>query len=353
MAGLCAAARARELGLDAVVLEKGDRPGGSMLLSSGVVWRHRSLDEFRADCPRGDAVLQNAVLERLDEGLRWLEELGAPVVARETGNPRTVGVRFDPVGLTESLARAAGEVRLGEPLDPASGLPVLLATGGFGGELARRLRLPLRANPWSEGDGLRFARARGGAFTGDPEEFYGRLLPDAAIPERDFVRAAQLYGRVAVVLDEAGRELPVTLSWSEVELPQALARAGGSGWLVVDARALRESVREQTVADLVEAARETGAAVVSDAELPFPLPASPRLAERPFTAVRVTAAVTHTIGGLRIDAGARVLDSVGAPIAGLFAAGADAGGIATGGYASGLAAALVFGRVAAETAAGL
>ena len=35
---------------------------------------------------------------------------------------------------------------------------------------------------------------------------------------------------------------------------------------------------------------------------------------------------------------------------GLYAAGADAGGIFTGGYGSGLAAALVFGRIAAETA---
>jgi hypothetical protein len=36
---------------------------------------------------------------------------------------------------------------------------------------------------------------------------------------------------------------------------------------------------------------------------------------------------------------------------GLFAAGADAGGISTGGYSSGLAAALVLGLAAAETAA--
>jgi NADPH-dependent 2,4-dienoyl-CoA reductase/sulfur reductase-like enzyme len=39
MAGLVAAARARELGAEPVVLEKGNRAGGSMLLSSGVVWR--------------------------------------------------------------------------------------------------------------------------------------------------------------------------------------------------------------------------------------------------------------------------------------------------------------------------
>ena len=57
-----------------------------------------------------------------------------------------------------------------------------------------------------------------------------------------------------------------------------------------------------------------------------------------------TVTVTHTIGGLRIDEEARVVGAEG-----LWAAGADAGGIFTGGYASGLAAALVFGRRAAES----
>jgi fumarate reductase flavoprotein subunit len=70
-------------------------------------------------------------------------------------------------------------------------------------------------------------------------------------------------------------------------------------------------------------------------------------------AVHVIAAITHTIGGIRIDSSARVLSADdGLPIEGLYAAGADAGGISTGGYASGLAAALVFGRIAAETVAG-
>ena len=64
--------------------------------------------------------------------------------------------------------------------------------------------------------------------------------------------------------------------------------------------------------------------------------------------VLVRAAVTQTIGGIRIDERARVLDADGEPLDGLFAAGVDAGGWATGGYASGLSAALVFGRIAAE-----
>jgi succinate dehydrogenase/fumarate reductase flavoprotein subunit len=62
--------------------------------------------------------------------------------------------------------------------------------------------------------------------------------------------------------------------------------------------------------------------------------------------------VTTTLGGLAIDEGARVLDEGGEPVEGVFACGADAGGIATGGYASGLAAALVFGRIAARSALG-
>ena len=113
MAGLAAAVRARELGADVVVHEKGDRPGGSMLLSSCVVWRYREWERFRAECPGGDPELQRVVWEGLDETLAWLEGLGAPVVARDTGNPLTTGIRFDPRGLTEALVRRAGGLRLG------------------------------------------------------------------------------------------------------------------------------------------------------------------------------------------------------------------------------------------------
>ncbi|MDQ4018847.1 MAG: FAD-dependent oxidoreductase, partial [Actinomycetota bacterium] len=85
MAGLVAAARARELGADVLVHEKGDRPGGSMRLSGGFVWRYREWERFRAECPGGDPDLQRVVFDCLDEGLAWLERLGAPVLARETG----------------------------------------------------------------------------------------------------------------------------------------------------------------------------------------------------------------------------------------------------------------------------
>src|SRR6266508_2289202 len=168
MAGLVAAARARELGADVVVYEKGDRPGGSMLLSSGVVWRYREWERFRKECPGGEPQLQRLVWERLDDDLAWLESLGAAVVGRESGNPLTTGLQLDPGKLTETLASQGGELRLREPLaELPEGVPVILATGGFQGntDLVRQHitseapNLVLRANPWSAGDGLRPARS--------------------------------------------------------------------------------------------------------------------------------------------------------------------------------------------------
>ena len=347
MAGLAAAARARELGAGAVVFEKGDRAGGSMLLSSGVVWRHRSLAEFHEECPGGDPALQRVVVDALDEALDWLEGLGPPVLERETGNPRTVGRRFDTRGLTAALVRAAGDVRLGEAFADAH----VLATGGFAARLARERDLLLRANRWSEGDGLAYGLARGADLSAGMDEFYGRNLP-GPVEEEDFVGASQLYGAHALVLTEDGRPFfEREPSWSETDLVLATARQpGGAAWYVLDARALRQPTRYGTVADLVERARALGGDVRPGEELPFELPPSPKLQEAPFVAVRVRASVTHTIGGLRIDPQARVLDAEGTPIGGLYAAGADAGGIFTGGYGSGLAAAVVFGRIAAETA---
>lgn len=342
MAGLVAAARARQLGAVAVVLEKGDRPGGSMLLSSGVVWRHRSAEEFHAECPGGEIVLQRRIVEELDDALDWLESLGIEPAARETGNPLTAGRRYDPRALTDALVRSAGDVRLREPFGEAE----ILATGGFGARLARERGLLLRANEWSEGDGLDYGVQRGAAVSGGMDEFYGRALP-GEVGEDEYVSAAQLYARHALVLDDDGRDLG-DAAWHENDLVQRLP--GGRAWYVVDARALRRRVRERTVAELVEAARAAGGDVRPADELPFALPASPKLVEPPFLAVRVRAAVTHTIGGLRIDDRARVLDAEGRSVPGLLAAGADAGGIFTGGYGSGLAAALVFGRIAAETA---
>jgi fumarate reductase flavoprotein subunit len=351
MAGLAAAARLRELGHEPRLREKGTRVGGSMVLSSCVVWRYREWDAYRAECPAGDPALQRVVWEQLDDALEWLERLGAPVVWRETGNPLTTGKRFDPTALTEALVRAARV----EPV-LGSGGPVardgdasILCTGGFQGDaalVAEHIRpaapLRLRANPWSAGDGLRFALEHGAAHSAGMDEFYGRNMADTDFSERDFVPQAQLYGRFARVFNENGEEFfGREVSWSENDLVQATARQPGArAWYVLDDAALAERLRDRSVADVVAASPTR----VDPGELPFAAPPGARVA------VRVAAAITHTIGGLRIDTRARVLRDDGTPLDAVFAAGADVGGLSTGGYASGLAAALVFGRIAAESA---
>jgi fumarate reductase flavoprotein subunit len=338
MAGLVAAARARERGADVLVLEKGDRPGGSMFLSSGIVWRYRDWERFRAECPGGDAGLQRLVWEQLDDDLDWLESLGSPVVGRETGNPLTTGVRLDPRKLTATLASRAGDLRLSEPLTalPES-VPVILATGGFQGdaELVRQHitaeapNLVLRANPWSAGDGLRLALAHGAEPSAGLDEFYGRNLAAAPqISPGDFVPLAQVYAKFARVENLRGeRYEPRT--WSEIDVVQWTARQprARARYVVSDA-ALREPVRERTVGDVIETARRAGA------------PVQQRDGE---TVVEVVAGITTTLGGIRIDGRARATE-------GLYAAGADAGGISTGGWSSALAAALVLGKIAAEDA---
>lgn len=325
MAGLVAATRLRELGADVELHEKGDRPGGNMRISSGVVWRHRELERFREECPGGDPGLQRLIWERLDDAIGWLEARGAAVVGRETGNPLTVGTRFDPARLIEALAR---DVRLGAPvLELPADRPVILATGGFAASLPGVFH---RCTPWSTGDGLRLGLAAGGRESPGMDEVFGRAMPapPAQIGEGDFVALAQLYARHAEVVGSDGARYAAR-TWSENDVTQWLAAHGG-GTFVVARERLGETTPYGTVADAVAAAESAGGPVR-------------RFEDR--VEVDVVAGVSTTLGGLAVDTSARVAD-------GVFAAGNDAGGWATGGYASGLAAALVLGLVAAENAVG-
>jgi succinate dehydrogenase/fumarate reductase flavoprotein subunit len=335
MAGLAAAAHARERGADVLLLEKLTRPGGSMRLSSGVIWRHERFEDFRAECPDGDPALQRLVHDRLDADLAWLEGLGARVTERATGNPRTTGWRFDTDTLTDALTRAAGPPRtlaaLREP--PADGTPVVLATGGFA---ASRAMLALHVTPESEhvliraapgatGDGLRIGLAAGATLGPGMDQVYGRLMPAGRVGPQDFVSAAQVYAREAVAANAAGERFEAR-AWSEIDVAQWAARQHHARvWLQVSRDRL-----DGAVGAMVAAAERLGAPVRRSAT---------------GVVVECVAGVTTTLGGLRIDASAEA-----AP--GVYAAGHDAGGIATGGYASGLAAALVLGRIAAESALG-
>jgi succinate dehydrogenase/fumarate reductase flavoprotein subunit len=260
-----------------------------------------------------------------------------------------MGVRFDTEGLTEALFRAAGEVRFEQSVT-VTGDSLVLATGGFQGdpELVERYVGPaaplrVRANPWSAGDGLRVGLDRGAALSNGLDEFYGRNMADVDFDEAGFGPLAQVYGRHARIFNERGEEFfdHERVSWSELDLVQATAhQPRARAWYLLDDQALDQQVRYGTVRELVASAPTR----TDPAELLFEPPSGT------VAAVRVAASITHTIGGLRVDERARVLDETNDPVDGLFAAGVDAGGVSTGGYASGLASALVLGRTAAEAA---
>jgi fumarate reductase flavoprotein subunit len=423
LAGLTAALRAMELGARVTLLEKGDRPGGSFLLSSGYVWSYGNMPTYRSEAPGGDIVLQNLILDRLGSGLDWLESAGGVVLSRETGNPLTFGARFDPqqtvAALVERILASGAEILAGTALEaltedagritgvrvsPPGGKidcaaeAVVLASGGFAAnpDLVGRYiiggagTMLVRAHPRSTGDGFLAALEKGALASAGLDEFYGRNLPapPAEFPPERFVEVSQLYGRHAVAVNARGeRYADEGADWSETSLTRATAHQPGLyAWYILDGAGLEARVRERTVGDMVETARDTGgtvveaasleglsdrlgelgvprdalfrtlenynAAVALDTEMSPPRTGLARpLRQPPFVAVKVAPYITHTVGGLAVDARCRVLREVDArPIPGLYAAGVEVGGVSTGGYTSGLASALVFGRTAAESA---
>jgi fumarate reductase flavoprotein subunit len=305
------------------------------------------------------------------------------------------GLVEGPEGRIDGAQVAVGGERLVETADA-----VILASGGFAGnpELVGRYiiqgpgRMLLRAHPHSTGDGFLAALKVGALVSAGLDEFYGRNLPapPADFSPEEFVEVSQLYGRYAVAINRNGeRYADEAADWSETALVKATVRQPDlRAWYILDATGLRGRVRDRTVEEMVATARHAGGVVLQAEHLeglvdklaergvsptnllrtlgeynvavaggkgsalspPRSSPASP-VKVPPFVAVEVAPSITHTIGGLAVDEGCRVLRRKdGRPLPGLYAAGVEVGGVAVGGYTSGLAAALVFGGVAAVSA---
>lgn len=305
LAGLTAALRATQLGARTTLLEKGNRPGGSFLYSSGYVWSYKDMQTYRKEAPGGDVVLQKLILEHLDSGLQWLEEAGGALLSRETGNPLTFGASFDPeqtvADLVGRIRALGGEILTGTALEALvenhegrmTGVrasspggkeeygadAVILASGGFAAnpDLVGRYiiggpsRMLVRAHPRSTGDGFLAALEKGALESAGLDEFYGRNLPapPAEFPPERFVEVSQLYGRHAVAINARGeRYADEGADWSETALTRATARQPGPyAWYILDAAGLEARVRERTAGEMVEVARDAGGIVIEAASL--------------------------------------------------------------------------------------
>ncbi|HMI68914.1 MAG TPA: FAD-dependent oxidoreductase, partial [Solirubrobacteraceae bacterium] len=207
IAGLAAAARAAELGLEVVVAEKGDAVGGSAALSAGIVWTAPDVETARRVAPEGDPALLRALVEGFDAAIARVRDAGVAVSERWTGQMGFgVAHHVDVAALLERWRALLGDALLTrtavrELLVDGHGAvrgavltrdvevtarAVLLATGGFQGdrELVGRLigwgaeRMAVRSNPGSVGDGMRLGRAAGAGLSRSLSGFYGHLIPD-------------------------------------------------------------------------------------------------------------------------------------------------------------------------------
>jgi succinate dehydrogenase/fumarate reductase flavoprotein subunit len=264
---------------------------------------------------------------------------------------------------------------------------VLIATGGFQGdrELVRRLvgegaeEMPLRANPSSTGDGLRMGLTAGAALSAGLDGFYGHLLPSPLRRFRleDHIPLAQYHSRAGLLVNRFGRRFVDETLGDDRSNQATLRQRGGRAVLICDERTRTEHAvtaphPHGLAVDRLARAREAGARIASTESLDALVDAvagwgvngprlratieranvgdGPGLREPPYHALEVQSSITFTFGGLRADAGGRVLRADGRPVPRLYVAGADLGGLQEEAYVGGLSLGLVFGPHVAEAA---
>lgn len=302
-----------------------------------------------------------------------------------TASRRVVGVRY-----------TAGDGATVE----ASAQGVVLATGGFQGDPELRAQLigpgadevAVRSNPHSVGDGFRLGKRAGAGASTHLSRFYGHTLPSPVpVTAEVFLRLTLYFSAYGIAVNREGRRFTDESLGDEVTNQRLLGQTGQRGVLIWDdsvqrERALAEPYPSGMVLDRHGEAKKIGARTAetdtleelvetiggwgvdgaalartldeyrraADGEpvaLDAPLPERPSpLARGPFRALEIQPCMTIPFGGLRVDASSRVLDRDGAPVAGLYAAGADAGGAQDLRYVGGIVFGFVFGRRAADAA---
>jgi fumarate reductase flavoprotein subunit len=275
---------------------------------------------------------------------------------------------------------------------------VVIADGGFQAnrELLREhgispdpSRIVQRNARTGRGEGLRMA-VSAGARTSNMLGFYGHLLCSDALtndklwpyPWLDLVAGAgivvgpdgrrfadesrggvYLTNRVAALLDPASAVVIFdTAIWEgpgKAFMNPPNPRLVDSGGTLVTAKTIEELAVKLGMPEraLVEQVRLYNAALASGdlKELSPPRSTGPLapmpIAQAPFHAVRATAGITHTMGGIAIDEYARASHEDGSVFEGLYAAGSATGGVEGGehaGYVGGLVKACITGLLAAE-----
>ena len=257
---------------------------------------------------------------------------------------------------------------------------VILATGGFGAnldmvaELKPELKGFMTTNaPGAQGQGIVMAQAVGAATVDmDQIQIHPTVQADTAALITEGLR-----GDGAILVNAEGKRFTDEVGTRDAVSAAEIAQTGSYSWLIVDQAMADASTVIQsyitkgytfsgdTYEALGEAIGVDGAALAetmntwngyvearNDPDFGRTSFANP-LNNAPFYAIKVTAGVHHTMGGLRIDTNTQVLNTAGDVIPGLFAAGEVTGGVHGANRLGGNAVAdiVVFGRIAGAAAA--
>lgn len=256
---------------------------------------------------------------------------------------------------------------------------VVLATGGFGANLDMVVKYKpelkgfMTTNaPGIQGQGIEMAQAIGAA-TVDMDQI--QIHPTVEANTAALITEG-LRGDGAILINEEGQRFIDEVGTRDVVSAAEIAQTGSYSWLVVDqAMADASSVIQgyikkgytvtgATYEELGKAMGVDAAAFAetmekwngyveakNDPDFGRTSFANP-LNTAPYYAIKVTAGVHHTMGGLKINANTEVLNEKGEVIPGLFAAGEVTGGVHGANRLGGNAVAdfTVFGRIAGAAA---
>ena len=256
---------------------------------------------------------------------------------------------------------------------------VVLATGGFGANLDMVVKYKpelkgfMTTNaPGIQGQGIEMAEAIGAA-TVDMDQI--QIHPTVEANTAALITEG-LRGDGAILINEEGKRFIDEVGTRDVVSAAEIAQTGSYSWLVVDQAMVDASsviqgyikkgytVTGETYEELGKAMGVDAAAFAetmdkwngyveakNDPDFGRTSFANP-LNTAPYYAVKVTAGVHHTMGGLKINANTEVLNEKGEVIPGLFAAGEVTGGVHGANRLGGNAVAdfTVFGRIAGAAA---
>lgn len=257
---------------------------------------------------------------------------------------------------------------------------VILATGGFGAnldmvaELVPALKGFMTTNAaGAQGQGIEMAQALGAA-TVDMDQI--QIHPTVQFDTAALITEG-LRGDGAVLINAEGKRFIDEVGTRDVVSAAEIAQPGSYSYLVVDQAMLDKSsviagyvkrgfvFQGNTYEELAEALGVDAATFAetmntwntyveakNDPDFGRTSFAQP-LNTAPYYAIKVTAGVHHTMGGLVINTDTEVLKADGTAIAGLYAAGEVTGGVHGANRLGGNAVAdfVVFGRIAGEEAA--